>query len=689
MAKILAAGFHRAKCFRDNGDLDKYVYAQLMKRYVKLQLHTLIAPMQCIQAQSIAHTFHKLKEQGETSFMAELKYDGERMQIHVSDKITIFSKSGRNSTLDRLDTHPLIRASLGMIQPYFSLERPTYLKNVQQCILEAELLIFNDELGMFERFGTVHEFRKTDPNSRVEYQNRHVCVVFFDLLHLNGADLLDLPLESRRRALRDIIQPIPNFVFISAMERFQFSSGPLHLESMDGLRRHFDHVIQQAEEGLIIKGCQSHYYPGTRHYWLKMKPDYMKQLGDTAEFCILGGSYQPRNNYLGLCQKEYPYLLNTFFVGVLSNKQQVLNLGLNPRFEILFTVEAGFSRDVLLRFCQKYHLDRIPFSKSSENPFGFSFRLANSLPKMDYLFPPTIVTLKGSSFVQQSLVWVLRHPRLEGFPIDKTWQDVLDFDELQVLGEASAAQTLDPSKQDTFYNHLVELDREFISSKTKPKRLATPLNPPAKKYLSIPACIATPPCPLVEETRPVLVQSIPTPNQIDAPKIHPSIIVLPTINSSTSHPIVELKTKPSPSRTASCKALLDKTNEAISNSVPFKLIQSQEPVMRATETPSLAHLIAPTPQQLAWYQKSSLNIIWNLESLLMVSGKGCLQVEPHSHPSTLIIYFQSGLNLDLKFNGCSFAKTPIIIHHHQLVMPAKSSDTHGGDLEKLANPQKD
>ena len=50
----------------------------------------------------------------EKNACAEIKYDGERMQIHVKrnapreDQIRIFSKSGRNSTMDRSHTHRYI-----------------------------------------------------------------------------------------------------------------------------------------------------------------------------------------------------------------------------------------------------------------------------------------------------------------------------------------------------------------------------------------------------------------------------------------------------------------------------------------------------------------------------------------------------------------------------------------------------
>lgn len=78
---------------------------------------------------------------GKRTMSLERKYDGEYCQIHVDlqkgrDCIQIFSKSGKNSTVDRAGIHTTIRDSLrvGKSDCRFS----------QQCILEGELLVWSD-----------------------------------------------------------------------------------------------------------------------------------------------------------------------------------------------------------------------------------------------------------------------------------------------------------------------------------------------------------------------------------------------------------------------------------------------------------------------------------------------------------------------------------------------------------------
>jgi DNA ligase-4 len=68
----------------------------------------------------------------------ERKYDGEYCQIHIdlsraSDGIKIFSKSGKDSTIDRIRLHRALRDSLKLDTADCRIKR--------LCILEGELLV--------------------------------------------------------------------------------------------------------------------------------------------------------------------------------------------------------------------------------------------------------------------------------------------------------------------------------------------------------------------------------------------------------------------------------------------------------------------------------------------------------------------------------------------------------------------
>jgi DNA ligase-4 len=43
-------------------------------------------------------------------------------------------------------------------------------------------------------------------------KSRHLCLVFFDILHLDGVSLLERSYDERRRCLESVIREIPRFV---------------------------------------------------------------------------------------------------------------------------------------------------------------------------------------------------------------------------------------------------------------------------------------------------------------------------------------------------------------------------------------------------------------------------------------------------------------------------------------------
>ena len=113
-----------------------------MQKYACPTLGERIISMESMQALSIAHVFNQLYESGESEFIAQHKYDGERMQIHLNGDvdplaIKIYSKTGRDSTLDRKHSHNIIRKAL------LSKLDADGTPKVKTCIVEAELLVID------------------------------------------------------------------------------------------------------------------------------------------------------------------------------------------------------------------------------------------------------------------------------------------------------------------------------------------------------------------------------------------------------------------------------------------------------------------------------------------------------------------------------------------------------------------
>ncbi|KAJ4178496.1 hypothetical protein NW767_014849 [Fusarium falciforme] len=79
----------------------------------------------------------------------ERKYDGEYCQIHIDlnksgSGIKIFSKSGRDSTSDRMGIHRALRDGLELDTAGCQIKK--------RCILEGEVRVWNDDNGRIEPF---------------------------------------------------------------------------------------------------------------------------------------------------------------------------------------------------------------------------------------------------------------------------------------------------------------------------------------------------------------------------------------------------------------------------------------------------------------------------------------------------------------------------------------------------------
>ncbi|ORY34864.1 hypothetical protein BCR39DRAFT_515200 [Naematelia encephala] len=401
---------------------------------------------------------------------AETKYDGYRMQIHVeisqdgSPRLTIFSKSKRNSTMDRLNTHAIILAALGIpIPPNLPRHRslPSRLTEAPACrrrvcqsvILEAEVVPFNEGRREGDRAPGIEEFwwlgaagvtAGEEGDQFGAARDRHLCLVFFDVLLLDGESFLDKRYEQRRAVLQDIIRVIPGFSRL--VER---SPIPLHLgraPALAALTRAFEESNKRREEGLVLKAACSR-YTNMGHPWVKLKKDYIPNLGDCIDLVILGAGWDiDRARDLRVDTSVY----TTFYVGTLSNAEQVKARKQTPHFEIVFRASYGMSRDQL-----EVYNEAIRHGRWSSKPYDrddpFKKRLIGlswtfSMPKG--MSPPSVLfehplcgEVMGAGFqrLPDSKMYELRWPRLQKIfePRERSWGEALHAADLVAAAHRS------------------------------------------------------------------------------------------------------------------------------------------------------------------------------------------------------------------------------------------------------------
>ncbi|EFA78161.1 BRCT domain-containing protein [Heterostelium album PN500] len=197
-------------------------------------------------------------------FYAEIKYDGERIQIH---------KQGNDYFCFSRNLKPVQSWKVEQVKPYI----PKATK-ADSIILDGEILLMDTKTSKPLPFGTLGIHKKNG------FTDATVCVFLFDILYLNGKSLIDLPISKRREILESNVNVVQHRVELSEITEIAGKEDKPKLVAL--LNRTFKEKL----EGLVIKDSTSVYEPGCRH-WIKVKKDYLAGMADSADLLAIGGYY--------------------------------------------------------------------------------------------------------------------------------------------------------------------------------------------------------------------------------------------------------------------------------------------------------------------------------------------------------------------------------------------------------------
>ena len=180
----------------------------------------------------------------------EWKLDGARIQAHRDgDDVRLFTRN-LNDVTARLP---------GVVQVVRSLP-------AQQLVLDGEVLGVGDDERPDLFQATMSRFGRHDGGGAA------LGVWFFDLLHLDGRDLLDQPLLERAGLLAEVAGPlrVPSVLTDDAAVAAEFAAG----------------ALRAGHEGVMVKGASSRYEAGRRgSAWRKVKPV------QTLDLVVLGAEW--------------------------------------------------------------------------------------------------------------------------------------------------------------------------------------------------------------------------------------------------------------------------------------------------------------------------------------------------------------------------------------------------------------
>ncbi|KAN0088925.1 ATP dependent DNA ligase domain containing protein [Tylopilus felleus] len=276
-----------------------------------IQLFRAFAPMLCKRPK------HKIEEsvkdmQGRTFFIEE-KLDGERIQLHKRGNEYFYcSRKGKDYT-NLYGKHVVGEGSL---TPHID---AAFDDRVEEIILDGEMLVWDPVSERNLPFGTL----KTAALDKSKAEARpRPCFKVFDLLYLNGMSLDKKSLKFRKRNLRACIQPVPGRLeFVVEFEG----------KTAKDVRQRMDEIMETRGEGLILKHPDSEYtLNGRNKDWIKVKPEYMDDMGETVDVLVVAGNYGTRKRSGGV---------STLICAVLDDRHE----GGEPRYSSFVRIGSGLS----------------------------------------------------------------------------------------------------------------------------------------------------------------------------------------------------------------------------------------------------------------------------------------------------------------------------------------------------------
>ncbi|MEM3793935.1 MAG: ATP-dependent DNA ligase [Candidatus Bathyarchaeia archaeon] len=216
-------------------------------RSTRLQVFRPVRPMLA----EMCHDLEQLLKESDKPMSFEYKFDGARVQIHVKDnEVRIFSRRLSDVTRSLPDIVQAVKE---------------FSSRFSEIVLDGEVVAvdeagrpmpFQELLRRFRRLKGVEEEAERIP----------LKLWIFDVLYLDGQELLDMPYRERRELLEKLIseEHLAPRIISSSLEEVQ-----------SFMRR----AMQEGHEGLMAKSLESPYRPGRRErLWLKIKPADMLDL---------------------------------------------------------------------------------------------------------------------------------------------------------------------------------------------------------------------------------------------------------------------------------------------------------------------------------------------------------------------------------------------------------------------------
>ncbi len=295
----------------------------------------------------------------EKGWLYEVKWDGYRaVALSNKGKVELISRNNKSFN-----------------EKYYPVYEAVKKWNIN-AVIDGEICVLNDK-GL-SHFGSLQNWRSEADGNLVYY--------VFDILYLNGYNLMGLPLSERRNILKSAT---PKNDIIRYSETFE-STGKAFLETAKEL----------GMEGIMAKKADSTYIPGDRtKSWLKIKANKRHEV-------VIGGYTNNEGS-----PKQFSALL----------------VGLYEKGKLLYTgkIGTGFNdktqRAMMVQF-QSLVIKKCPFTETPDVNKPSRFRHNPPHATVTWLQPKLVCEVSYTEMTEDK---VMRHPSFEGMRTDKPAKSVV------------------------------------------------------------------------------------------------------------------------------------------------------------------------------------------------------------------------------------------------------------------------
>ena len=380
----------------------------------------IFTPILMARAERLSSGEELIEKIGECA--VEPKLDGFRLQAHVR-KVKSKKEKVKGDTLEVKTEVKLFTRNLEDATEMYPdvVEGLSEQIDADEAILEGEAIAYNPETGEFLPFQLTTQ-RKRKYGIEEKAKEIPLKLICFELLAVNGENLLNAPYTQRHEKLAKIIKK-GDTVMLS--EEKVFSDGK-------AIELFFEDAVSRGLEGVLAKRLDGTYQAGARGWnWIKFKRSYSASLNDTVD-CVVMGYYVGQG-------KRTSFGIGAFLIGIYDEKEDeyrsIAKVGtgltdeewkeLYTRAEKLkakekpplYEVDKNLEPDVWI---EADIVVEIRADEISRSPIHTAWRVMKP-------------SKSGEAFDVDVPGYALRFPRLEHFRDDRKAQDITTLSEVHEM----------------------------------------------------------------------------------------------------------------------------------------------------------------------------------------------------------------------------------------------------------------